>query len=100
MSGGTQTSWYAVGESGLKRDWFLWNKGDSTETSSGKGPSGEDITGPKGTFGVDMEGTLYTSNIVATGGSIGDWEISNGVLSAFHNGASSFRTSMSATGYW
>ena len=71
ISKGTQTGQYAVGTSGLKQNWFIWNKGGAngstiTETDA----DGNIIEGIKGVFGVDMDGSLYTIK-----GSIGGWTI-------------------------
>jgi hypothetical protein len=59
ISKGQQDGWYSVGTSGNKQNWFIWNKGTATATGVG-------------TFGVDMNGMLYTTKLNATGGMIGD----------------------------
>ena len=58
ISKGSQQGYYQVGSSGLKQNWFLWNRGLNKQEVSQDG-----VTGLKGVFGVDVYGQLYAVQV-------------------------------------
>jgi hypothetical protein len=70
ISKGNQDSEYRVGSSGLKKNWFIWNKGIQNDAEGNTL-----LASGEGVFGIDMEGKLF-----ATAGTIGNWNIGTNSL--------------------